>query len=298
MIHLVVALGCEARPLVRRFGLERVDLEGPFAVYRGDYGGDPAILVVSGVGRAATAAAVGFLFGVGVGVAGAVAERRRPWLNVGIAGGSRFDDGSAARIGDARIAARVHDQASGRSHYPPLAFEPPVPLTTVTTVDRVERAYADAGLYDMEAAAFVEAARRLVSAELVQVLKVVSDTPEAPIGRLTAARIEELVEGRVDDVAEVVRSLTDLAQSGPPPLPESWTREALAGRHFSVTQRRQLRRLLERVRAAGLEPALGGDSAATASRLLAALEAQFDGAALVLEPRDGAAHRSDAGGRR
>ena len=53
MIHLVTALPSEARPLIRRFALERVD-QGRPAVWRG-----PGVaLVVSGIGRRAAVEAV------------------------------------------------------------------------------------------------------------------------------------------------------------------------------------------------------------------------------------------------
>lgn len=275
-VHLVVALQSEARPILDRYRLERARGTEPFAIYRGD----GIRLVCSGVGRASVAAAVTALFWF---------ERRpsaRAWLNLGIAGGALYDDGSVAAPGDVRIASRLL-APEGETFYPPLLFDLPAPITTVRSVDRVERSYASPGLYEMEATGFVETASRFSPADLVQVMKVVSDTPEHPVERIHPKAIEERIAARLGSLDRMLEQLTRLAKS----LPEadSSAETLMRDRHFTATQGRQLRELLRRQRALGIEPLsavpdLGdlGESAG-ADDVLEALERTFEGAQLAFQ---------------
>lgn len=81
----------------------------------------------------------------------------------------------------------------------------------VTTVDRPETGYGEETIYEMEAAGFCAAAARLVSAELIQVIKVVSDNAAAPPSGLTAKRVEELIEGRIETIAHIAEQTAELA---------------------------------------------------------------------------------------
>lgn len=262
MTRLVVALPAEARPLVARFRLRRHEAAA-WPLYRGE----GVELVVSGVGKTAAAAATGWLAGR------AESETQRAWINVGIAGHP------SRAVGDCLLADRVEDTASGRVWYPPLAFEPPVGSAPVATVDRVERDYARDTLYDMEAAGFCAAATRLATAELIQVLKVVSDNPagsreDEP--RLSAERISELVEGALDPLTLLMERLAELASLVAETEREPALLAACCGRwRFSVTRRRLLRRLLGRLEVA--EPGLDLERSGIAklrgpAEVLAALE--------------------------
>ena len=110
------------------------------------------------------------------------------WLNVGIGGHRTLPLGEIvlAQPGDA-------DAAADQIWCPSLVFEPPCATATVTTVDRPETGYPEDTVYEMEAAGFCAAAARFASAELIQVVKVISDNAAAPPERLTAGRVEELI---------------------------------------------------------------------------------------------------------
>ncbi|MFQ5351318.1 MAG: hypothetical protein ACE5EG_12825, partial [Thermoanaerobaculia bacterium] len=190
MIRLVVALPAEARPLIRRFGLEWVD-DGELTVWRAER----ISLVVSGVGRKAAVAAVATL-------AAGEGPRECAWLNVGIAGHRTL------AVGEVVLAHKVVDAGGGRAWYPPLVFEPPCGTATVTTVDRPETGYPKETVYEMEAAGFCSAAARFSSAELIQVVKVISDNAAAPPERLTARRVEELIEGATETIALIAEQTT------------------------------------------------------------------------------------------
>ncbi len=230
-LRFVVALEPEARPLIERYRLERDGEPAAFEIYRKE----DVALVVSGIGKAAAAAATSFLY------LAAGAEPDAVWLNVGIAGhGTR-------PVGEAVLAHRVHDRASGRSWYPPLVFQPPCATDQVTTVDRPEREMNTPGAFDMEASGFVATAGRFASAELVHCLKVVSDGPDSDLDRLTPRAARRLVGAQMPVVEAVAEACGKLSselcrlEAEPPELDaclERW--------HFTVTERRELRRLLRR----------------------------------------------------
>lgn len=231
MLHLVVALECEARPLAARHRLKLSKAEHPCRIYEGE----GARLVVSGVGKAAAAGASGYLQGV-------VRQRHGVWLNVGIAGHRDRP------VGQGFLAHKVVDGASGRSWYPPLLFRPASATETVLTVDRPERRYREGAAYDMEAAGFLAAASRFTTAELVHVYKVVSDGLHHPVDELSARKVERLVEGALDDIDSVLLELAGLAAEleglGASP---AGLDEFLERWHFTVSERRRLRRVLQRL---------------------------------------------------
>lgn len=257
MTFLVTALQAEARPLVELFGLKGSDRPSPFRMYHGE----ELSLVITGVGRVASAAAVGYAFA-------ACGERRdRPWINVGIAGHAE------AEVGTAWLAHKISDKATGRTWYPSLVFEPPAATAEVVTVDRVESRFEDDALYDMEASGFAAVASRMAVVELIQVLKIVSDNLDAPASELDGERVSTLVAARSAEIAQLVSATRDLAarlRVVPVEL-EPW----IEGRRFSVSQRRKLKSLLSRLSV--LESGNGVppselENCRSASGLLAALE--------------------------
>jgi nucleoside phosphorylase len=193
LIRLVVALGAEARPLIRRFGLERA-AAGQFPVWRRA----GVSLVICGIGRAAAAEATACLAGDGHAVAAA-------WLNVGI-GGHR-----TLPLGEVILPREVIDASGGPVWHPRVLFEPPCPTATVTTVDRAELEYPEETVYEMEAAGFCSSAARFATAESIQVVKVISDNAAASPERLTAGRVEELIETRIETIASIAEQAAALA---------------------------------------------------------------------------------------
>lgn len=261
MIRLVVALPAEARPLIGRFGLARADSD-TLPVWRGE----GVELVVSGVGRSASASAVASL-------AGGESSTEAAWLNVGVAGHRTLS------LGEIVLAHKVAERASGRVWYPPLVFEPPCATATVTTVDWPETSYPEDTVYEMEAAGFCSAAARFASAELIQVVKVISDNAASPPERLSAGRVEELIEVRAETIEQIAEETAALARElaarrAPPPalggFIERW--------RFTVTQRRRLEQLLRRLEI--LEPAAPIaaelEDHASARAVLAALESRLN----------------------
>lgn len=229
MTFLVTALQSEARPLVRFFGLRGTDAPAPYRMYRSK----EITLVVSGVGRIASAAATAYVF------AQAGDPRNRPWINVGIAGHA------TAEIGSAWLAHKISTEGGRRAWYPSLVFDPGVPTAEVVTVDDPESQFERDAIYDMEASAFFAIASRFALVELVQVVKVVSDNRQTPASRLTPADVSKLIgkrTGVIADLVEKTRSLVDRIAE-PTIDPQPWTE----GRHFTVSESRRLLDLLRRL---------------------------------------------------
>lgn len=240
MLNLVIALPGEARPVISRLRLERLERGAAFPLYSGDR----VRLVVSGCGKIAAAAATAYL--------GAALPDPRPcaWLNLGVAG-----HGSSAR-GAVLLAHKVVDRAGGRSYYPAITFPFPGSTTALVTVDEAETAYPEPCAYDMEASGFCAAALRFAGAELVHCLKIVSDTPEDPLHKLSRKEAEALVQARIDLVEQLVCILADLGAeaAGLERDPPRYA-EILERWHFTASERRQLRHLLQRRHAlSGGEP--------------------------------------------
>jgi adenosylhomocysteine nucleosidase len=196
MLRFVVSLQSEARPLVERLRLKPSG-EGPFPVYRGE----DAWLIVSGHGKAASAAATAYLHlttGGGLG---------RVWLNVGLGGHSQ------RTLGEGVVAHKISDAASGASWYPQLVVDSPSPTAPVLTVERVEEEYSPPWVYESEAAGFFPTACRFSIAELVHCYKVISDNPDATLSRrMSSAAVEELVAANAGKIETFARALADLAR--------------------------------------------------------------------------------------
>ncbi len=196
MIKLLIALGAEAKPLIAHFKLKKTEEPTPFKVYRNDL----IELVTSGSGRISMAAATAWLGGISP-------HTRSIWLNIGTAGHGNLQVGSAC------IAHKVQEAASKRSWYPPqiIKTHPLLLSTELITVDHVQTAYENLA-YDMEASAFIATAHRFADAECVQSLKIISDTPEAPVSLLTPATVSTTIEAHITTIEHTLNALVTLHQ--------------------------------------------------------------------------------------
>jgi adenosylhomocysteine nucleosidase len=238
MIRCVVALACEARPLISHYRLARSQTPGPFPLYLGDR----MLLVVSGPGRISAAAAVAYIQGLStVEPTASAPQLCSAWLNFGIAGHQSL------ALGTPFMAHKIIDPASQQTYYPAFPFKPLSTTSSLTTVDLPETAYPALSGYDMEASGFWPTANRFCSSEMVHCVKIVSDNPDHPTTTLNKHIVEELCAASVDLIDALVDTLSaldsqyTLQTQDPPFLPEckkKW--------RFSVTQTHQLRHLLSR----------------------------------------------------
>jgi len=195
-VNMVVAMPAEARPLVDAFALEAVAGCDPFRVYHGHR----LSLIVSGPGMARAAAAAGYLFRLNGGC------REQGWLNLGVGGHRSHPTGAAF------LAHRVSDSLSLESWYPLRVFTAPCPGEAVLTVGRVQRAYSRPVIYEMEAAGFLAASLRFSTAELVQVLKIISDNADSSASRVRSPEIRALVAGQLGAMERTRMAVTFVAQ--------------------------------------------------------------------------------------
>lgn len=243
MIRFVVALAAEARPLLERYRMQRV--EAPFPLYEGEDAGSRSCLIVSGAGGSAAAAAVGFLGGRYSETPGGAGA----WLNVGVAGHRSLEPGTT------RLAHTVRDDATGRVWYPPRigsrSTEPsPLPAgSALRTVAAPESRFDTDDLYDMEAAGFYPAALRFATAELVQCFKIVSDNRRTQARELTQSRLGELVDSALGEIGAFAEHLRKLSLELPVAADPALLR--LERFRFTTSQKRKLRRLVTRLAALG-----------------------------------------------
>lgn len=228
-VRFMVALPCEAKPLIQYYRLSRVADEPAFPVYRND----SMTLTLTGTGKTAMAAAVAYshaIFG---------RSKESVWLNVGVAGHPDLP------LGEARLAHKITDRDRNRSWYPPLVDRPPCGTGDLVTCSRPQRAYEASALYDMEAAGFYETASRFSTAERIQCLKIISDNRASPVDAVRANAVSELIENRIELIDDLLAQQSRLGSLLDAPYIERL--ERFAGRwRFSVQQRLQLQSLLQR----------------------------------------------------
>lgn len=238
MLCLVVALQCEAKPLIRHYRLRARSTAQSFRIY----GNDDTTLIISGVGKAAAAAAVAYLHmhnGQAV---------NHAWLNWGVAGHGEW------AVGTGFIAHKITDQGSSRHWYPPLLADLPCPTDALITVDSPARHFAAPAGYDMEAAGYYPTACRFATSELVQCYKIVSDDVDSAGDRLSAQQVSALMADHVPVVESVAAGLREQQAVLAGLAPEDALLSAcLRQWRFSTTQRHQLARLCQRARALALD---------------------------------------------
>lgn len=198
MIHILVALRSEARPLVRHLGLEA--LPGGIAG-RPAFTGRELLLVVTGLGKAGADRMVEELsrrseFDSTVG-----------WLNVGIAGHRDLP------LGTCVLANEIRESASEHLWEVRIPFRSSLPQVPVWTVDRPETEFSGNAAYDMEASGFYSAACRITQPGLVQVLKVVSDNHGDDPTHLTSTRVEELISAACPRVSELLQQMAGVVEN-------------------------------------------------------------------------------------
>jgi hypothetical protein len=232
MIHLICALPCEGKPLIDCHGLRHVPRADLFKIYVRRDGG--MSLTLSGPGKTNAAAAVIYthtLFS---------SRAADAWLNIGVAGHRSLDPGTAV------LAHRIEDAGSGHAWYPQFSFPLPCPTLNLRTLDRPSTDYHEE-IIDMEAAGFFNQARRCGTAELIQVLKVISDNAAQPAGKPDARYVTGLIKNGLMCINNVIDSLQSLscglaATQQPPPL----FNDCLDRWHFTEYERNALLRLLHR----------------------------------------------------
>ena len=228
MLIWVVALHCEAKPLISHYGLKKcLDLHS-FEVYRGN----SMICIICGIGKINAAAATAWIAAL------SQASASIAWINIGTTGSAGRTIGTLLRI------TRIRDAESGQVFYPVPVFNSKISDASCKTLGKASFEYEKDWAYDMEASAFFETACRFSSAELVQCLKIVSDNPEHNHAR-DKHRISSLISSQIPQITNFATRLTEInAAVGKLSIPTDEWQNFLALAHFSETEKNQLAKLL------------------------------------------------------
>jgi nucleoside phosphorylase len=190
-IRIVVALPAEARPIITRFRLSRIQSDQGFPIYRYK----DISLIISGTGKVNAAAAVQQLHAFSLSMIKAV------WVNVGIVGHP------VRALGEVFLARHVIDASTGDNWTIPMGFMRPCDVDELLTVDSPDLGYKKSMAVDMEAAGFYPAAAELSESGLVQCLKIVSDNPIHPADRVNGKLVRRLIEDKLDTLENLLRQL-------------------------------------------------------------------------------------------
>jgi len=226
---IFTALACEAKPLMARFKLKKLNKPHPFAIYSND----EIVLTITGVGKVAMAAAVAYSL--------AIFERgQNPVLiNIGVAGHQ------IAALGSLFVAHKIIDSDSDKRFYPSLANQAGCETKALQTESKPQTNYQDDTLHDMEASAFYEIASRFSSSEFIQCFKVISDNQDTSIEDISAILVTEWIAEHVAIFEQEIQRLLSLKINLE--LSESRYFQTLIEQwHFTVAAKIKLSALLQR----------------------------------------------------
>lgn len=242
-VNIVVAHGLEAKTLVKMLGLKRNKASSDFVEYSNANG---LHLLVSGIGKAAVAAAVNYLGDQQVSDDSDI----RAWLNIGIAG---HQD---APLGSGWLGNKITDQRSGASAYPPQLIDG-IRVGSVVTVDEPENSYPLDAAYEMEACSFYAGATKYSTAELVQVFKIISDNLENPLSGIDLQSVPGFITLQAPQIVSLVEKMSAIVvrHNSSQRLPSQY--HAICAKfRLTVNQKLQIRRLCQRFKALGQEEEL------------------------------------------
>ena len=232
-INFVVALFCEAKPIITHFNLRKRD-STLFKIYSNQ--NHSIWLIISGIGSSASSRATKYL------ALDSEADMGTAWLNIGIGGHDNLP------LEKAILAHKITDSQTGKTWFPQLVFDPQCLTASVKTVEKPDFNYPDDNVVEMEASGFYSAAESYSTREIIHCMKIISDNSQS-LSRppLTATMVDELVNRNLSSIKELVRKLQVLSMeeeertSDPPFL-----QECLSLWHFTVTQTHQLKSLLRK----------------------------------------------------
>ena len=230
-VIVAVALDCEARPLIDYYKLKRDHDVTAFKIY--SCCNSEIILVVTGVGKVNSAAAMGFIFHY------AGAGSHFTFINVGIAGGDRA-------MGDCYLIDKISDHATGNCFFLHMVSDLAcLPTINLISYDQPQQLYSDQYLMDMEASGWVQTLLHMVNIEQIQLIKIVSDNGSQSIARINASHVVRLISEQLTAIDQVVNYSRQLSRTEASHHCVSPYYALLCQKyHFSHYQANQLKELL------------------------------------------------------
>lgn len=199
MRYIFTALGCEARPFIACYHLQKDSTIRNFLVFRNDEAG--ICLTVTGVGTVAAASAV-------ASICTKIPPEDGDFLvNIGICAGGREG---------VYLCNKLVEQATGRCFYPDVLYRHPFLEENLTTGSRVLQGAGriEEGLYDMEGAAVYQAGAYFLAPHQMSFIKVVSDDgsglmPSPDDVRQLMESVLEPITAYLDSLAVIGADRTD-----------------------------------------------------------------------------------------
>ena len=234
MINIVCALHCEAKPIIDEFKLSLVS-DSVFPIFENGAKNQKVSLVVSGLGRVSTAAAMAYLF------AKNKEQKNVAWVNYGIAGHKNAELGSWINVN------KITESSSGTNWYPSRFPKFDCLSSALITVDEPVSKYDSLALYDMEASAFMSLALKFSSVELIQVIKIVSDNEEHHLEKIDKQYVQNLLKDNMSPLIELIGILQDKHAEHERIYGDTEVfKSCLDKWHFTQYQKKELERLIQR----------------------------------------------------
>ena len=188
MIYIFMALYAEAKPLIKKLDLKKINSRFKFTQYE-----SPEIcLTITGVGSIAASTAVGAV------CASRDIDATDILVNIGSCAGS------VSSLHGIYLIHKITDEVTGRTYYPDMLYKHTFDEVEIITIPSVKKLIS-APLYDMEAAAIYQAGSYFVGPHQMQFLKVVSD--EGNGAAVTPDMLTECMNMYVDEMAELLDTL-------------------------------------------------------------------------------------------
>lgn len=232
-LSIVVALACEARPLIQALKLKKQPQSNALSVF---INAEQSIqVIVSGMGKLNAAIATTYAHSL------TDYAEHHCLLNLGIAGAGGMDIGRVCGVHT------IVDAATQREYFPEFIQHNRIAAFPLHCHDQVQMNYHDQQMIDMEASGFYLAATQFVAREQVRLLKIISDNSAEHLATINANVVETLIADNIDLVGEVIAELKHYSSSIAAvikplveltPFIERW--------HFSTYQQHQLQELLRR----------------------------------------------------
>jgi len=206
MFYIISAMGIEAQSIIKYLNLKKTQGK-PFETYQNE----KINLVISGVGKINAAGATSYLLkdtlkGL---------NHSDYAINLGISGSlnDKFN------VGDLALANKVVDYERKRNYYSDILVKHSLKEGSIQSIDTLNLAYEfEEDLVDMESSAFFQIASKFLSVHQIYVLKVVSDkvSKNQPVERLSKKHIDELIQGRLEEIFTFAKSVSSLLEQFQP----------------------------------------------------------------------------------
>jgi len=246
MVLFVTALMPEAAPLIEYFKLKKDMDINAYAVYRNS----DIALIVSGVGKLKSAAALAYLCAL------YKVKESDIVINIGFCGsGSRkYTPGTLLVIN------KITDMDTGKDYYPDVLFGRDLPkgsLCCYSKAVRKEDIIQEIDVFcDMESAGFIETAKKFVYAHNIVVLKIISDYLEPE--NLNKELLRDYIRKHLSSVESLMEELIHLNSSA---CEFSFTEEESEAftsichnMHFSEAMKKMLLKEMKIAKLKGVEP--------------------------------------------